>query len=355
MVTLANAFAASGYLVDLVLARAAGPYRKDVTNLVRVVDLGADGVLGSLPGLVRYLCNVRPQAMLSAMNHANVIAILAHALSRSSARLVVSERSHLSLSLRSNRSLRTRSLPALMRLIYPIANAVIAVSKGVADDLHHVIGLPRDRIHVVYNPVVRPRLYEQASSALDHPWFNPREAPVILGMGRLTQAKDFTTLIRAFAYVRQRRNVRLMILGEGELRGALEALVRSHELERHVALPGFVENPFAYLHNAALFVLSSRWEGLPGALIEAMACGTPVVSTDCPSGPAEILERGKWGCLVPVGNVDALAQAMLKTLAETAHPDVAARAQAFSVDQAMKGYLNALGLPISTLFSEDKG
>jgi glycosyltransferase involved in cell wall biosynthesis len=149
-------------------------------------------------------------------------------------------------------------------------------------------------------------------------------------------------LIRAFAQLRVQREVRLMILGEGNLRAELEALVRELKLEDDVALPGFVDNPFAYMRRAALFVLSSRWEGFPNVLAEAMACGTPIVSTDCPSGPAEILEDGCWGRLVPLGDVNALACAMGDTLDEPSHPDVVTRASAFGIDQAVTGYLRVL-------------
>jgi glycosyltransferase involved in cell wall biosynthesis len=165
---------------------------------------------------------------------------------------------------------------------------------------------------------------------------------VVLGVGRLTAQKDFPSLIRAFAKVRAQKPCRLVILGEGELRGELEALVASLDLSADVALPGFTDNPFAWMRQSSLFVLSSAWEGFGNVLVEAMACGTPVVSTNCPSGPAEILENGRWGRLVPVGDVDALADAMLATLAETTHADVATRAQDFGVEQAVAGYLGLL-------------
>jgi glycosyltransferase involved in cell wall biosynthesis len=171
-----------------------------------------------------------------------------------------------------------------------------------------------EKIKVIYNPVITPELFARAEEPLDHPWFRPGEPPVVLGVGRLTQAKDFPTLIRAFALVRKERPARLMILGEGEERPKLEALVRELRLEEDVALPGFVDNPYKYMKRAAVFVLSSRWEGFGIVLVEAMALGTPVVATDCPSGPAEILENGKWGRLVPPGDPEALAKAILDTL-----------------------------------------
>lgn len=340
MVHLARGFAERGFQVDLVLAKAEGPYLAEVPPSVRVVDLRASRVLFSLPGLVRYLRKERPYALLSALNHANVIVCLAHRLARVPSRLVISEHNTLSASRPQNA--RGRLLPWFMRWTYPWADAVIAVSQGVAEDLVRTLGISAERVKVIYNPVVDDDLLTKSKEPLDHPWFTEGAPPVILGVGRLTEQKDFPNLIRAFALVRAQRPARLMILGEGELRPQLEALVHELGLQDDVALPGFVENPYAYMARAAVFVLSSRWEGLGVALIEAMASGTPVVSTDCPSGPREILEDGRWGRLVPVGDVDALAEAIVTTLDETEHPDVAARAKEFNVNYAVENYLKVL-------------
>lgn len=340
MVLLANGFAARGIATDLVLASAEGPYLADVSPHVRVVDLGAARVIRSLPGLVRYLRREQPRALLGALNHANVIACLAHRLAGVPTRLVVSERSTLSQARPGNR--RGLVVPWFMRRVYPWADAVVAVSKGVADDLVRTIGLDPAKVHTLYNPVVTDDLSLKAQASVDHPWFAEGEPPVFLGVGRLTEAKDFPALIRAFGLLRARRPARLMILGEGELRPRLEALVQELNLEDDVQLPGFMANPFAYMARAAVFVLSSKYEGLPGVLIQAMACGAPVVSTDCPSGPAEILEGGRWGRLVPVGDVAALAEAMAATLDEAIHPDVTTRALEFGVDEAVEGYLRVM-------------
>lgn len=344
MVLLANGIAERGFAVDLVLASAQGPYLRDVAPAVRVVDLKARRVATSLLGLVRYLRRERPVALLSALNHANVIALLAGAAAGGDTRVVVSEHSHCSMSLRNAESRRGRMMGRFMRWTYPRADGVVAVSAGVADDLAQAIDLPRARIAVVYNPVVTPAVLEQSVAGLHDPWFAAGEPQVILGAGRLTMPKDFPTLIRAFARLRQTRPARLLILGEGELRAELEALVGELGLADDVRLPGFTDNPFAYMRRSDLFVLSSTWEGFGNVLVEAMACGTPVVSTDCPSGPAEILEHGKWGRLVPVGDVEALADAMRQTLDAPASPDVATRAAEFNVARAVDAYL-AVMLP----------
>jgi glycosyltransferase involved in cell wall biosynthesis len=227
----------------------------------------------------------------------------------------------------------------LMKWLYPFADQVVAISRGVQDDLHKWIGLPPGKVRTIYNPVVTTGLSGLASAPIPHPWLAQGEPPVVLGVGRLTEQKDFASLIRAFATVRKTRRCRLVILGEGELRAELEALVNELRLDDDVLMPGFQNNPFAWMGRAAVFVFSSVFEGLGGALIQAMACGTPVVSTDCPSGPAEILEDGKWGSLVPVGDVQALARAITDTLDADSHPDVRLRAAFFSDQRSVDDYL----------------
>ena len=201
-----------------------------------------------------------------------------------------------------------------MRKTYPLAHAVVSVSPGVANDLASVLGLPRARIRVIYNPVISTDLLIRANESPNHTWLTTQETPVILAVGRLVEQKDFSTLIRAFALVRRQIPARLIILGEGELRAELRALVSSLNLNDCVDMPGFTENPYGFMHRAAIVALSSRWEALPTVLIEALYCGVPVVSTDCPSGPAEILAQGKYGRLVPVGDPVAMASALLESL-----------------------------------------
>ena len=205
-------------------------------------------------------------------------------------------------------------VPQLIARTFPKANAIVAPSRGVADDLARVAGVDRESIHVIYNPVISAGLVARAKDPASHPWLCDRNVPVIVGIGRLTHQKDFGTLIRAFALVRKRKRARLLILGEGEDREALETLSLDLGVAEDVCLPGFLRNPYAVLSRAALFVLSSRWEGLPGVLIEALACGSKVVATDCPSGPREILDNGAYGELVPIEDEMSLAAAMERAL-----------------------------------------
>lgn len=346
MLTLAEGFAERGLRVDLVLASAEGPYLNRVPEAVHVVNLGVSRVIKSLPGLVRYLRREQPQALLSALDHANLIALVAKRLAASKASCVVSVHSTLSVEQRHVRAWRARLIPWLITSWYPGANKVVTVSQGVAEDLIQTTGLAPEKIQVIYNPIVIPDLLAQAQAPIPHPWLGADQPPVILGIGRLTAQKDFPTLIRAFARVREQRLARLIILGEGEERSKLEALIRTLNLQQDVALPGFVRNPYAYMGRAAVFVLSSAWEGLPGVLIEAMAVGIPVVATDCPSGPAEILHERTYGPLVGVGDDLPMAKAMMDIL-EGRGPTASVlrkRAADFSLEAAITAYLEALNL-----------
>lgn len=341
MVNLAGGLAEHAVPVDLVLANAVGPYLPDVSPKVNLIDLKAPRVLASLPKLVQYLRAYRPRAMLATLNHSSLIAIWATRFARSGTRIFIREANMMSRG--GPKGLKGKVTPFLIQRSYPNADGIIAVSEGVADDVRAFIGLPENKVHTIYNPVVTPELRCKARESLDHPWFAPGEPPVILGVGRLTEQKDFPTLIRAFARVRQHQTARLMILGEGEEREALNALVGELGLHEDVALPGFVDNPFSFMARASVFVLSSAWEGLPGVLIQAMACGCPVVSTDCPSGPHEVLQGGAYGPLVPVGDHQALADAIRKVLMEKSdRTRLIQRASFFSPEVTVPQYLDVL-------------
>ena len=223
------------------------------------------------------------------------------------------------------------------RLLHPSAAHVVAVSRGAAEAVAEAARVPAERLSVIYNPAVTPETLRRAEEAPDHPWFADGGPPVVLGAGRLARQKDFPTLVEAFRRVAAERPCRLLILGEGPMRGELEDRVRALGLEAHASLPGWAENPYAFMACAALFVLSSRHEGFPGALVEALACGCPAVSTDCPAGPAEILEDP--ALLAPVGDPEALARTMLRALARPPdRPALRAKAARFSIARAVEGY-----------------
>jgi glycosyltransferase involved in cell wall biosynthesis len=265
--------------------------------------------------------------------------------------VVVSERGNLSHHLFHGRRrfrLRLRGLPPLLRRMYPRADAIVCVSDGVARDLASLTGVPAARMRTVYNPVVTPELLAQAEAIAPHPWLQDGGPPVVLGVGRLVDQKGFATLLEAVARLRRERPLRLLVLGEGRRRGALERQARRLGLGADFALPGFAPNPFAYMARAGVFVLSSVYEGLPGVLIQALACGCPVVSTDCPDGPREILAGGEYGPLVPVGDAAALAAAIGRVL--DAPPDrerLRRRGQAFGVEPAVLAYLEVVDAAVA--------
>jgi len=309
--------------VELVLARAIGEFLSQIPIEVKIVDLSAKPLLltqnyrlgymlPSIPKLVKYLRNCPTDVLLS-FEITNFVALWARWLAGSKIPVIISEHSHPTTHAQGSNNRLERLVPFLKRLFYRYADVIVAVSQGVADDLARITKIPRSQIHVIYNPVA-PDILQKANEPLDHPWFSDGQPPVILGVGRLNVQKDFPTLIKAFSLVRKKRQARLMILGEGEDRPKLERLVQELGLEKEVALPGFGPNPFKFMRHAALFVLSSRWEGLPYALIEALFCGCPVVATDCPGGVAEVLEGGRWGKLVPVGDAEAMAEAIIEVL-----------------------------------------
>jgi glycosyltransferase involved in cell wall biosynthesis len=274
------------------------------------------------------------------MVQANVAALLARRLAGGRSKLVVAEHNTMSRASSQSVSRKEGTMPLFARLLYPYADGVITVSKGVADDLVRMTGIDSEKVKVIYNPVVREDMFARAREAVAHPWVQDSSVPLIVAVGRLNRQKDFMTLIRAFAELHRHKSARLLILGEGEERSALESLVKELGLESCVSLPGFVSNPYAYLARARLFVLSSQWEGLPTVLIEAISLGVPVVSTDCESGPREILDHGKYGHLVAVGDSAALAMQMRAALDEPVAPIPREAWCEFSEDAAVENYLN---------------
>ena len=357
MVNLANGFIQRGYQVDLLLVKREGVYLSQLSPAVNLIDLNTQKLILSLPKLVKYLRRDRPTTLLTALEDTNVIAIAAHLIAKQlhpltpkqspqPTNLIVTVHNNLSQEALNGQNLKRKFLPRLLKWIYPFADSVVAVSKGVAKDLIH-LGIRPQQIRVIYNPILTANFDTLASAKLPtgqtfstaSQWLTNPSTPVILGIGRLTPQKDFKTLIRAFAQAQTKQPLKLLILGEGSEQSALETLVQQLDLTESVIFTGFVENPLAYMAKADLCVLSSAWEGFGNVLVEAMGVGTPVVSTNCPSGPEEILAAGTYGKLVPVGDISSLANAILATLA---HPidsrQLKQRAAEFSVEAVVARY-----------------
>lgn len=345
IVQLANHFSRRGVSVDLVLAQNTGVWRDKVSPDVRVIGLRARRTASALPWLIKYLRAEQPTCILATLLHANVVAALATALANTNTRLVLREANFFTEQKRRATKVNAKAALSLSMWAYRRAHRVVAVSQAMAEDLRNALGLPAEKVVTIYNPVDLDALQNAAKMPVDHPWLsNDDDLPVILGIGRLEAQKDFATLLRAFAIVKTQHDCRLIILGEGTLRGRLTSLARELGVADSVDMPGFVKNPYAYLLRASVFVLSSAHEGMPNALVEALALGVPVVSTDCPSGPSEILEGGRWGPLVPVGDVSAMAHAILKTLAKPAirETPIHTVCDRFGVERIANQYLEVL-------------
>jgi len=346
MLQLAASFGARGFAVDLVVAIPGGPLDAQIPPGPRVVSLDASRTILALPALIRYLRRERPVALLSTLEHANVLAIGAGAFARAGVPIVLREANVLLPRAELGRQARLQR--DLMRRAYRAAHRIVAVSRSVATSLTEELGLDAGRIRTIYNPIVTAALAEKAAAPLEDPWFAPGAPPVVLGVGRLAPQKDFPTLLRAFAQVRAGRQARLVILGEGPERRPLEQLARQLGVAADVKLPGYDHNPFRYMARASVFALSSLHEGLPGALIQAMACGCRVISTDGPGGAREVIEDGEnraAGPLVPPRDPGALARGISALLddARSGPPRVPHRVERFSEKAAVDAYLDVLG------------
>lgn len=331
-------FIARGHEVDLVLVKATGELLPLVPAGVRVIDLGASRLRSALFPLVRYFRARRPHAIQISMWPLTIVGIIAARLARTGTRVVTSD--HIVLTRQYGSSGRVfRAMRWTIRTFYPRAAARILVSRQSADDLAAFTGLDRNSLDVVYNPVEAPPPASEGSAAPG--W--PEGAARLLTVGKLKDQKNHHLLIRAFRLLIQRRAATLMIVGEGPLGEELRAYAREQGVADKVIFAGFTTDPWPYFRSADLFVLSSNYEGYPLVLLEAMRCGLPVVSTDCESGPREILDDGRYGPLVPVGDAEALAAAVEQALDRPADPEsLRARAEALSGQDTSDRYLSLM-------------
>jgi glycosyltransferase involved in cell wall biosynthesis len=339
-IRLCRYFLTQGYTVDLVLLQARGELLHEVPDEVELINLKSSKIRFSLWPLVRYLKVRRSDVVLAIMWPLTVIAVLAHKLSRSQGRLLICDQNTLSIQYGDRNWFHNIFLGGTIHFFYPLADVRIAVSMGVADDLAQVGKLNRSSFTVIYNPIA------ESQSLLQNINFDPWSklpGKRIISVGSFKPQKDHATLIRSFSLLVTHQSATLVILGEGKLRPDLEQLINELGLSEHVVLPGFMNDPYPWYSGADLFVLSSRWEGFGNVVVEALQCGIPVVSTDCPSGPNEILEDGRYGRLVPVGDKVALATAMRDALTEEPNRELLkARASEFSVERIGRHYLEVL-------------
>lgn len=341
MLTLTEGFADAGHQVDLVLAKCAGPYMDSIPSNVRLVDLQAKGTFSALPALIRYLRRERPRGMVAALTRANIVAAIAKRFTGLPDQLIVIEQNTMS-QWSQQGGWKPRMSRSLAKCVYPWASVVGGVSQGVVDDLVHTCKFSAKRFEVLYNPGATLEVQQRAGETPDHEWFADGQPPVLVAVGKLEPQKDFPMLLRAFQLVRKQRDARLIILGEGSLRGELEAMIDRLELGEVVDLPGFKSNPYAYMASSAAFVLSSAHEGLPTVLVEALTCGCPVVATDCPSGPHEILRGGELGPLVPVGDAEGMAEAIVSALDQRVPRPTSDAWEPYTLKRVVQDYLAVL-------------
>jgi len=343
MLNLAKGLNSAGMNVELVLTEAVGPYLSEVPENIKIIDLKSPRVLKSIKALTFYLKNRTPDVLISTLSRVNVAAVIARKLSGVKTKLLLREATTFSVETKSELTFWNKIINFAAAKVYPYGDKIIAISEGVYKDLIEYLKLPENKVELIHNPVVGNDIFEKAKEPCNHPWFNDKSTPIILGVGRINPQKDFSTLVKAFSEVNKEIPSRLMILGQSDKDDtetiALYKLIEELKISDKVIFPGFVQNPFSYFSHADLFVLSSRWEGLPGALIQAIACGCPSVSTDCPSGPAEIFENGKYGLLSPVGDYLNLANNIKDYLKNPPSKDILIkRSLDFSIEKSIEKY-----------------
>ncbi len=337
---LVKGFLDKGLDFELLTIKEKGIFFNALPKEVKKIKLPFEHAILNIPFLVKYLREKKPYAIFSVKDRANRIAIISRFFARTNTKIIIRLGTNLTASLKHRGVLRLwfRYLPS--RLLYPNCDRIIAVSKGVAQDISRITKIPLKDICVLPNPVVDNGIKEMAEEEVEDPWFLNKKYPLILGAGRLTEQKDFETGIKAIKLVKEKGlKVRYVILGDGEKRKELQILIESLGLKDNVRILGFKNNPYKYMKRSDLFLLSSKWEGLPNALIEAMSLGVPVVSTDCPSGPWEILKGGTIAPLVKVGDPIAMAEAIVNTL--KSNIDISSlikAAEEFSIDKSVDSY-----------------
>lgn len=343
---LANWLSEQGEKVDLLVFENVGEFKQKPLSNVNVVVLGGDRARKALPGLIFYLWNAKPWILYTAMNHVNLLGLIGKLASPFRLRVVISERVHLSSALKTQTSKMRRISGLLTVILYRFAEGIVAVSQEVADDLRINWVTNRSTIHVVYNPTVTREMEAQASEPTNHKWFHvdktKEKIPVIVTAGRLSVQKDFPTLFHAMSRISKTRQIRCIILGEGEERPALVNLVADLGLSEFVDFAGFLDNPFAFFSKSDCFVLASKLEGLPNVAIEALASGAHVVATDVPGGLSEIFSDGKMGHLVPAGDPSALARAIIDAIDGKCEHDVRWALANFSYETQLQRYYDIL-------------
>jgi glycosyltransferase involved in cell wall biosynthesis len=331
----------SGINVKFVVINADKRYKNIIPAGANYHELSANTTPMQIMELKNYIQENKIKTILSFSNKANLMSLLSVKMSNAPTRVIIRTGYTTNKEVRDSQKWTKKwVLPSLMERLYPKADHIIVELEQMKAELLKTIDAPESKIDVIYNPIP-PQLNRKSKRELDHPYYNQDQYPTILGVGRLTDQKNFSSLIKSFDIVNSQRESRLVILGEGEKRQDLEELVNKLYLENRVSMPGFVDNPYKYMDKSDVFVLSSRYEGSVNVLIEALACECSIVSTDCPHGPSEILEGGKWGKLVQLNSIQKLSEAILDSIDSQQTP-VEVRSNRFSLDNIVEQYVDIL-------------
>lgn len=368
MLNLSEGLQAQNHSVDLLLARHEGVYLKQIPNHLSVIPLKHKSRLSGfftalrhshlgfkllsslklphfltlLPAIKTYIEKNKPDAIICALHNCNLSAVLAKSCTKSNVCIIVSEHIALSSFIQSVPERETKLLP-FIKLLYPYANGIVTVSDGVKNDLSNITGIAKEKITLIYNPVITPGIHEKMSEPVAHPWLQSNEFYTLLAAGRLTKQKNYITLINAVELIKDQIPLKLIILGEGTEREKLTNIISEKGLSETIDLHGFEDNPFAYMAHADLFVLSSALEGFSMVLLEALACGCETISTDCPYGPSEVLQNGKYGTLVPIKNPPELAKAIKNAYEKKSLFERGTQyAKQFTVEKATAEYLSLI-------------
>ncbi len=347
VVNLVNNVDREKYTLSLVLGKPEGEFIKEINKNIPIINLNTSRSLGLFFKLIKYFKSEKPDIFVSAFPRINVICIAAKIFARVNTKIIITEHSVFSLlpviaKTPARRLFARFFMPILSRFLYPKADSIVCVSRGIADDLAKIVDIS-DKIKIIYNPIINDKIYQLANESVDHPWFFDSKTPIIIAVGRLVECKNYPGLFKSFDLVIKSRLAHLVILGAGPEMKKLTALVQKMNLSQHISFFGFQKNPYKYVKKASVFVLSSLQEGFGNVIIEAMACGTPVVSVNCPTGPGEIIENMKNGILVPVNDEKNMASAILrilndKNLAKNFSIEGQKRAEFFSVKRSVQEY-----------------
>jgi glycosyltransferase involved in cell wall biosynthesis len=314
LANLANALYRLGYRIDILVDKQEFPYAREVADGINIRRLRTSHRIGGIGHLLSYVIRYKPNVVLTPFVQLTVLTVRTRSLFRMPLRIYANLHSTYSVDFTGLPPEKRKRRITDMKKYYPRCDGIIAVSKGVAEDFSNLTGIPGEKIKTIHNPIVTDALIQSSENRPDHEWFSPGQPPVLLGMGRLIDSKNFDELIHAFITVRREKECRLVLLGDGPARAGLEQLANTSPFAKDIMFMGHQDNPFPFLRYSSILVLSSSYEGLPSTLIESLAVGTPVVSTDCPHGPREILEDGRFGELVSVHDPAALSEAIKRTI-----------------------------------------